>query len=185
MPTLVTPIVTATVWLWLLDPTGGPVHKLLHALGIGPDNWFSSPTWALPAIIGITGWQMLGFAVLIVSAGLSGINGDYAAAAATDGASRRQITWRITLPLLSPSLLFLVLMTILLSAQLTFPLIDSLTQGGPDNGTTSVYYLLWQYAFNDFDAGFSAAAGIVFFLVFAAVALVLVKLADRFSFHDN
>ncbi|WTW99831.1 sugar ABC transporter permease [Streptomycetaceae bacterium NBC_01309] len=185
VPTLVTPVATAAVWRWLLEPDGGPVTRAMEVFGIGPVNVFREPGPALVAMIGICGWQMIGFAVVVVTAGLSGINRDYADAASLDGATRAQITRRITLPLLSPSLVFLALMTILLSAQWTFPLIDTLTQGGPGGATTNIYYLLWQFGFRSFDAGYAAAAGTLFFVGFAIVAMFFVWLADRLSFHDD
>ncbi len=184
LPMLVTPVATATLWRWLLDPTG-LLNQIAAQLGLGTHNWLREEATALPSLIAITAWQILGFSVLVVSAGLANISPDYADAAALDGASRWQITRRIILPLLSPTLLFMVLMTVLLSAQWTFPLIDVLTQGGPSGSTTNVYYLLWQYGFRTFNAGLSAAAGLLFFLIFGVIAVGLVWLSDRLSFHDN
>ncbi|WP_190812765.1 carbohydrate ABC transporter permease [Saccharopolyspora pogona] len=180
-PMLVAPVAGAAVWQWLLDPTAGVVNRLL-----GTElNWINTTGTAQLVIIVITGWHLVGFAALVVSAGLTGINPDYAAAAQVDGASRGQITRWVTLPLLSPTLAFLVLMTVLLSAQWTFPLIDTLTQGGPVGSTTNVYYLLWEYGFRSHDAGLAAAAGIVFFLGFIVLAALLASLADRLSHHDD
>lgn len=180
-PVLVAPVASAAVWQWLLDPGSGAVNRVF---GLST-NWLAESGPAQLAIIVITGWHVLGFAVLIVAAGLSSIDGEYAAAAGVDGASRWQITRWITLPLLSPTLVFLTLMTILLSAQWSFPLIDTLTQGGPGDATLNIYYLLWKYGFQTFDAGMGAAAGLVFFVVFLAVAFVLVTLSDRLTFHDD
>ncbi|MBW0116044.1 carbohydrate ABC transporter permease [Pseudonocardia abyssalis] len=180
-PMLVAPVASAAVWQWLLDPGSGVVNRVLGT----STNWLNDSSTAQLAIIVITGWHVLGFAVLIVSAGLAGINGDYADAAAVDGATRSQITRRITLPLLSPTLVFLALMTVLLSAQWTFPLIDTMTQGGPADATTNIYYLLWDYSFRSFDAGLGAAAGMVLLVGFGAVATALVWLSDRLTFHDN
>jgi len=180
-PMLVAPVAGAAVWGWLLDPRGGVVDR---ATGTSV-NWLQESGYAQAAIIMITGWHVLGFAVLVVAAALSGINGDYADAAALDGASRGQITRWITLPLLSPTLVFLTLMTVLLSAQWTFPLIDSLTQGGPADSTTNVYYLLWDYGFRSYDAGMGAAAGMLLFVGFGLVAAALVWLSERLAFHDN
>ncbi|WP_414945194.1 carbohydrate ABC transporter permease [Amycolatopsis sp. cmx-11-32] len=180
-PMLVAPVASAAVWRWLLDPGGGAVDRIF---GIDV-NWLHETGPAQLSIIGITGWHVLGFAVLVVSAGLAGINPDYADAAQLDGASRGQVTRWITLPLLSPTLVFLALMTVLLSAQWTFPLIDTLTQGGPADATTNVYYLLWDYGFHSYDAGLGAAAGMLLFVGFGLVAAGLVWLAERLTFHDD
>lgn len=180
-PFLVAPVASAAVWEWMLTPGSGVVDR---ATGL-KTNWLHERIPALLSITGIVGWQMLGFAVLVVSAGLASINGDYAEAASVDGASRWQATRWLTLPLLSPTLVFLLLTTVLLAGTWTFPLIDTLTQGGPVSSTTNIYYLLWQYGFKNFDAGLAAAAGVVFFLVFTLVALFLVWLSDRLAFHDN
>lgn len=180
-PFLVSPVACAALWQWLLAPRLGVVNRLL---GIDV-NWLNEAGPARLAIVVMTGWSLLGFAVLIVTAAVAQLNDDYSAAAQLDGASRWQITRRITLPLLSPTLVFLTLMSLLLSAQLTFPLIDALTQGGPGDATTSIYYLLYDLAFRSFQAGLSAAAGILFFVVFTVIALLLVWLSERLTFHDN
>ena len=180
-PLLVAPVAGAAVWQWLLAPRGGLVNRLLGT----SVNWLQEPGTAQLAIVVITGWHLLGFAVLVVSAGLAGVPADYLDAAALDGASRGQVTRWITLPLLSPTLVFLALMTVLLSAQWTFPLVDTLTQGGPAGATTNVYYLLWDLGFRSYDAGSSAAAGMLLFVGFGVLAAGLVWLADRLTHHDN
>ncbi|MBK0421738.1 sugar ABC transporter permease [Leucobacter sp. CSA2] len=185
VPFLVTPVATSAIWRWLFAPEGGTIPAVARTLGIELGNVFREPSSSLAAVVVVVGWQMLGFGVLVVSAGLAGISPDYAQAAATDGARGGQITWRITLPLLSPSLVFLALMTILLSAQWTFPIIDLATQGGPSGSSTNIYYLLYQFGFKNFDAGLSAAAGTLFFIGFGLIALLFVELSERLSFHDN
>ncbi|MBL7511179.1 carbohydrate ABC transporter permease [Frankia nepalensis] len=184
LPMLIAPIATAAVWRWLLDPTG-LANNALGWFGLAPHNFLRDSSTSLPAILTITAWSMLGFAVLVVSAGLTGISSDYEEAAAVDGATSWQILRWVTLPLLRSTLLFLVLMTVLLSGQWTFPLLDALTQGGPADSSTNVYYILWELGFRSFDSGLASAAGIVFFLAFGLIAAGLVALADRFSFHDN
>ncbi|MFC4943065.1 carbohydrate ABC transporter permease [Pseudonocardia sp. GCM10023141] len=180
-PLLIAPVAGAAVWQWLLDPRAGAINQVLGTT----TNWLQEPGPAQLAIVVITGWHVLGFAVLVVAAGLAGINDDYSHAAAIDGATRGQITRWITLPMLSPTLVFLVLMTVLLSAQWSFPLIDTLTKGGPAGSTTNVYYLLWDYGFHSFDAGLGAAAGVIFFAGFGVLAAGLVWLSERVAFHDN
>lgn len=180
-PFLVAPVAAAAVWRWMLHPGGGIVGRVFDT----GHNWVYDARTAHAVIIGITGWQLLGFAVLVLWAGLAGINRDYAEAARVDGASPGRIGRSITLPLLSPTLVFLVLTTVLLSPILTFPLIDSMTQGGPSRSTTNIYYLLWDYAFHSFDAGLGAAAGVLLFAGFGVLAGILLWISEKVAFHDD
>ncbi|MEU4013706.1 sugar ABC transporter permease [Microbacterium sp. NPDC028030] len=184
VPFLITPVATSAVWRWLFAEQGALPTVLAH-LGIDMPNVFRDPSIAIWAVIVIVGWQMLGFGVLVVAAGFAGISPDYAQAASLDGAGFARITRKITMPLLSPTIVFLALMTILLAAQWTYPIIDLLTQGGPSNSTTNIYYLLYQFGFQNFDAGISSAAGVIFFLGFGLIALLFLELQDRLSFYDN
>ncbi|RZU66093.1 carbohydrate ABC transporter membrane protein 1 (CUT1 family) [Microterricola gilva] len=185
IPFLLTPVATSAIWRWLFAPEGGTIPTIAATFGWDMGNVFRDPALSIWAVIVIVGWQMLGFGVLVISAGLAGINPDYSAAAALDGASTRQITWKIIVPLLSPSLVFMGLMTVLLSAQWTYPIIDIVTQGGPSGSSTNIYYLLYQFGFRNFDAGLAAAAGTLFFVGFGLIALIFVELTERLSFHDN
>jgi multiple sugar transport system permease protein len=123
--------------------------------------------------------------VLIVTAGLAAISPEYHEAATVDGASRWQLFRRITLPLLSPTLLFMVITSVLLSSQIIFPLLTSLTQGGPSNATTDIYYLLYTFGFSSFNVGLASATAVLFFIVFGIIAVILVQLLERFSIYDS
>ncbi|WP_205528707.1 carbohydrate ABC transporter permease [Desertimonas flava] len=185
VPVLITPVVAAAVWRWLLSTSGGVYQQPLEWLGRDPVNWFRDARPALVAVVLVAGWKMLGFATLMVSAGVSSIDPSYQEAASIDGASDRRIRWRVTLPLLSPTLTFMGLMTVLLTAQWLFPLIQLLTQGGPAGATTNVYYLLYTMGFTSFDAGRSSAAGVLFFAAFGILAVGCLKLMDKLSFYDD
>lgn len=185
LPVLMAPVVVAVVWRWIMNPDQGILNAMLQSVfGSGPIDWFRTPNLALWAIVGITGWKLLGFSTLIVSAGLTNINRDYLEAAVIDGASSWQRFRHVIVPLLSPTLVFMMLLTVLLSGQLTFPIINALTQGGPRDSTTNVYYLLWQFGFESFNVGLSSAAGVLFFALFIGVAVGLMRLVDRLSFYD-
>ena len=185
LPVLVSPVVAATLWSFLLTPNGGLVDPLLGTVGLGQVNWFAGATTARVAIALIGGWKIVGFAALVVSAGLAAISADYYEAAAIDGARHWQVFRRVTLPLLSPTIVFLVITVVLLSSQILFPLVNALTEGGPTNATTDLYYFLYSYGFTSFDVGVASAAATVFFLLFGTVALALVALVDRLSFSDD
>jgi multiple sugar transport system permease protein len=184
-PMLVAPVVVAVVWRWMLHPLHGVVNVgMAEQLGTAPLNWFRSQELAIWAIVGITGWKLLGFSVLLFSAGLTSVSQDYLDAANVDGASGWQTARYITLPLLSPTITFVVLLTVLLSGQWTFPMINVLTGGGPVGSTASIYYLLWELGFRNFNVGLSSAAAVLFFVGFGALALLFTRLMDRFSFYD-
>ncbi len=185
-PFLVAPVVTSIVWRWILHPTNGISNVLLSRLfGAEGINWFREPSLAIWAIIGIAGWKFLGFGVLLFSAGLAGINSEYYDAAKVDGASRWYVITHITLPLLSPTITLMVFMTVLLGAQWVFPIVNVLTQGGPLNSTTNIFYLLWEFGFRSFNIGYSSAAAVSFFIGYVLLAYLLSRFVERFSFFDS
>jgi multiple sugar transport system permease protein len=184
-PLLMAPIVVSIIWGWLLDPTTGVVNAALHRLtGAAPVDWLNTTSTAIWAIVAITGWKIFGFSMLIFSASLTNLDRTYFEAASVDGAGRFACIRLITLPLMASTILFMVMMSILLSAQWTFPLINSLTGGGPINSTTNLYFLLYQLGFQNFSIGYSAAASLMFFVAFGLLALAFIRLSERFSFHD-
>jgi multiple sugar transport system permease protein len=184
-PMLVAPVVVSVVWRWMLHPLHGVLTQAIADLsGADPINWLRSPDLAIWTIVLIAGWKLLGFSVLLFSAGLTNVSQDYLDAAGVDGASRWQLARFITLPLLTPTITFVVLLTVLLSGQWTFPMISVLTQGGPVGTTTSIYYLLWEFGFRSFNVGFSSAAAVLFFSAFGLLAWLFTRLMDRFSFYD-
>lgn len=186
LPVLMAPVVVAVIWRWMLHPTQGVLTQPIAALLDRPSiDWFREPLLALPAILAITGWKLLGFSFLIFSAGLAGISREYYEAAHLDGASRWNTIRHITLPLLTPTITFMVMMTVLLASQWVFPIINVLTKGGPLDATTNIYYLLYQFGFRSFDVGWSSAAAVMFFAVFALLAWLMVRFVDRFSFYDS
>jgi len=184
-PMLMAPVVVAVVWSWIMNPIGGVLNHGLHAaFGIAPIYWFRDGKLAILGIIVITGWKLLGFSTLIFSAALTNVSEEYLDAASVDGATRGETIRHIILPLLSPTILFMVMLSVLLSSQWTFPLVNVLTQGGPLDATTNIYYLLYQFGFRNFNIGLSTAAAVLFFAVFGLLALAFTWLSDRLAFYD-
>ncbi|MCC6001361.1 MAG: sugar ABC transporter permease [Pararhodobacter sp.] len=185
VPLIIAPVAAAAVWRWLLDPGFGLVNMAIQGLGFAPVRFLQSPDLAIWTIIWITGWKLIGFSTLIVSASLANINPSLIEAARMDGATEWQITRRIRLPLLSPVIFLLVLLTMLLGAQWSFTYIHVLTQGGPLGSSHNINYLLWQFGFGSLAAGWASAAGIILFAGFGMVAVSLLWLMNRVTFHDN
>ena len=156
-------------------------------LGISDTNisFFLTEGVARMTILLITGWKMIGFSTLMFSAALTGINRDYFEAARLDGASKLRQFTTITLPLISPTVIFMLMMSILFASQWTFAYIDLLTQGGPYGTTTNIYYEMYKYGFSSLNVGMSSASAVIFFIIFGIIALLLNRLSARFVFYDN
>lgn len=185
VPMIVAPIVAAIVWRWLLNEDHGLVNAWLRGLGFDAVGFLRDPEVALWTLVWITGWKLIGFSTLLFAAADSAINPSYVEAARMDGASGWQIVRDIRLPLLSPTILLLTMMTILFGAQWSFVYINALTGGGPLRSTTNVYYLMWEYGFKSMAAGWSTAAGILVFTVFGLIALACLALMKRLAVYDE
>lgn len=185
VPMIVPPVVAAILWRWLLSDDHGLVNTMLGAFGLQPIGFLTDPQYALATLTWITGWKLIGFSTLLFSAANAGINPSYVEAARIDGASRWQIIRDIRLPLLSPTILLLSMMTILFGAQWSFAYINVLTNGGPLKSTTNVFFLLWQYGFETLSAGWSSAAGMITFLGFAIIAFFCLRFMKRHAIYDN
>ena len=187
IPMIMAPVATGTIWRWLLNPSSGLINQIIVGLGITDTNlsFFMTEGLARTTVLLITGWKMIGFSTLMFSAALTGINRSYYEAARLDGASSfRQFT-SITLPLISPSVIFMIMISILFASQWTFAYIDLLTQGGPYGTTTNIYYEMYKYGFSSLNVGMSAASAVIFFVIFGIIALALNRLSARFAFYDN
>ncbi|QJC52646.1 sugar ABC transporter permease [Paenibacillus albicereus] len=187
VPMMMAPVAVSSVWRWMMHPVNGIVNRaLMPLLGLEePIRFFTDERWAIWSITFITGWKLIGFSTLILSAALTGISKDYVEAAQIDRASRWQIIRHVLMPLLSPTILFLAMMNLLFASEWSFAYINVLTQGGPFNSTTNIYYLLWQNGFETFNIGASSAAAVVFFLGFGVLAAAFMALSRRLSFYDN
>src|SRR5579859_5817782 len=142
-PMIMAPVVVSTLWSWILDPTEGIVNGLLNGLfKVPPIRFFTDGNVAIWSIIFVTGWKLTGFSTLIFSAALTNVNPEYTEAASIDGATRWQSIRHIILPLISPTVILMTMLSTLLASQWTFVYINELTQGGPLNATTNLYYLL-------------------------------------------
>lgn len=185
VPMIIAPVVVAVLWRWLLNPDHGIVNAAIASLGGDPVGFLEDRGVALWTIVWITGWKLIGFSTLIFAAANANIDHNYIEAARLDGASEWRIVRDIRLPLLWPTTMFMVMMTILLGAQWSFTYINVLTQGGPRKATTNIYYLLWDYGFGSMSVGWASAAGIILFVGFAGLAFLFLRLINRKAVYDN
>jgi len=139
LPVVISSAVTGVLFRWLYNPVVGHINTWLGAVGIDGPEWLTSSNWALTAVTVAVVWRQLGFNVIIALAGLQQIDNVYYEAAKVDGAGTWDRIRHVTLPLLSPTLLFLVVINIIISFQ-AFGEIDILTQGGPGQSTENLVY---------------------------------------------
>lgn len=187
LPMIMPPVATGTVFQWLLHQTNGLVNHLLLSAGIIENNinFFMTEEWARLVVSLISGWKMIGFSALMFSAAIGNINPEYYEAARMDGSGGTKRFFDITIPLLSPTIMLMIMMSILFASQWTFVYIDVLTQGGPYGTSTNIYYLIYKYAFGNSNVGASAAASVVFLVIFGILALLLQGVSKKLAFYDN
>jgi sn-glycerol 3-phosphate transport system permease protein len=146
VPVVISSAVAGILFRWLYHPVVGYFNYWLSFVGIQGPNWLASKDWALVAVIIATIWRQLGFNVIIALAGIQNIDNTYYDAAKVDGAGMIRRFWHITLPLLSPTLFFLLIINIINSFQ-TFGEIHILTEGGPGQATNTLVYSIFYDAF--------------------------------------
>jgi len=171
LPYLATPVAMALIWQWIFNPTTGVVNVMLSWVGISGPAWLNSSFWALPVVAFANIWQYVGYNMLFFLAGLQGIPHTLYEAASLDGAGRWQQFKSITMPLLRPTLFF-VLVTGAIGSFQVFDTVYVMTNGGPGRATTVMNQLIYENGFVGFRIGTASALSVILFLVILAVTLV-------------
>jgi multiple sugar transport system permease protein len=167
LPWICAPLAIAVLWRWILAPTDGAIATLLgHSI-----EWLSDPSFALPLVSAVVIWMNVGYNSLSFLAGLLAIPNDIHAAATTDGANAWQRFWRITLPMLRPTMFF-VLVTGIVSAAQVFDTVYALTDGGPGNSTDLVAHRIYAEAFGSAAIGRASVMAVVLFVILVGVTVI-------------
>jgi ABC-type sugar transport system permease subunit len=175
IPAITSVVAIGVVWRWLYDPTFGIFKHLLDLAGLPPMAFLRDKHQVIPSIAVMGIWQMAGYNMIVVQAGLTGIPDEYYDAASLDGAGGWQRTWRITLPLLMPIVTYLVVTSMISNLQV-FDQIFIMTEGGPGNASSTLAYQLYETAFSFQWFGIGSALAFILFVVILAITLVNVKL---------
>jgi sn-glycerol 3-phosphate transport system permease protein len=178
-PTVISMAIACAIWLWMFHPLYGVLNTALRLGGVQGPGWLSSSDWAIWSIVLVTVWKTFGFNFVVYTAGLLAIPAELYQAARVDGASDGQLFRYITVPLLAPTTLFVLLTTFILGPQNLFIPTQILTQGGPNEASNNVGYLVYQLGFEYFRVGYASAAATLIFLVFLALTAVQFLLAER------
>lgn len=169
---------SAVIWKFLFHPTLGMLNYLLGRAGIDPIPWLISPDWALISISIMTIWMNLGFNYIILSSGLQGIPDEIYESARMDGAGALLTFRKISMPLLSPTLFFVTVVSIIGAFQ-SFGQINILTRGGPMDSTNVFVYSIYQEAFVNFPFGTGSAQALILFAVIMLLTLLQFKWVER------
>ncbi|MGM0420328.1 MAG: carbohydrate ABC transporter permease [Bacillota bacterium] len=178
-PYALSPAIAGTIWLFIFNPTVGIVNYVLGVtFNISPD-WVSSRQLAYFMVVATAVWKQLGYNVVFFLAGLQNVPGELVESAQIDGANVFQRYWKIVIPIMSPTIFFLLTMNLIYSFFGTFGMIDVMTQGGPVDATNILIYNLYQDAFRFGKTGFAASQSIILFIIVTIVMIIQFKVAGR------
>ena len=175
LPFLISNVIAAMLWFWLLDYQIGLVNEFMSAIGLNRIAFFGDATWAIPTIAVVNVWRHMGYTALLVFAGLQTIPGYVYEAAAVDGSTEWRSFWRITLPLLRPILALVLVVTVTGSFQV-FDTVAVTTKGGPGNASRVMQYYIYQKGFTEGQFGYASALSVILFIILAAVALFQLRI---------
>lgn len=181
----VIPLVASSIaWIWMLSSNGVVDQLLGVVLPVRGVAWLESSTWALPGVMLVTVWQFVGYYTVLVVSGLSGIPPEIEEAARIDGAGELRLAWSVTLPLLSPTLLFCVVVSVIASFRV-FDQIYVMTGGGPGTATMTLVFYLYQQGFSFLNAGAGASISVLLFVGLMGVTWLQLRLARQWVTYQS
>lgn len=170
--------VGALIWLLLLNPSLGLLNYILSLVGVRGPEWLIQPAFAIIAVSITTIWLTLGTNIIVLLAGLQGVPEEIYEAARLDGARGLRMFTSITMPMVSPSLFFLLVVDTIAVLQ-AFTQIHLLTRGGPVDATRVLVYSIYQDAFQNFQFGYASAQAVILFLLVMALTLIQFRFVER------
>jgi multiple sugar transport system permease protein len=183
LPYVTVTVALSLVWKWIYLPDIGLINSVLGVFGIDGPPWLTSGTWAMPALILMSVWKGFGYNMVIFLAGLQGIPDHLYDAAKVDGATAWRRFLNVTLPLLSPTTFFVVVISVISSFQV-FDQALIMTNGGPGTATTTLVLYIYQVGFQSFEMGYAAAVALVLFAAIFVFTVIQFLLQRRWVTYD-
>jgi multiple sugar transport system permease protein len=183
IPAVISGVAVSLMWIWLLQPDTGIINSLLELVGIQGPNWFWDPDWALPSVALMSVWSVGGSAIIYL-AGLQNIPPHLYEAAKIDGANRGQQFWRITLPLLTPTLFFQLIVEMIESFKI-FTQAFVITKGGPLKATYFYLYYFYEEAFQNFNMGYASALALVLVVIILTATIILNYMSKYWVYYES
>ena len=182
-PYVIPLVASGLIWSLLFNGSTGLVNAVLHLVGIAGPNWLGTSPYALISVIVVTIWQFTGYYMLIFLGGLQGVPVALKEAARVDGAGTWRVFRSITLPAISPSIFFAVVVCIIQSLQ-TFDPVYVMTEGGPDGSTTTLVYYIFEQGFGMYNIGPATAASVVLLVILAVLTFVQLRVSQRWVVEE-
>jgi ABC-type sugar transport system permease subunit len=175
LPFLISGVVAALVWQWMLDPQLGIINILVAKIVGEPILFLGSREWVIPSIAAISVWKSMGYSTVLIVAGLQTIPNEIYEAGRLDGAGEIQMFRRLTIPLLRPILAMVVVLTVISSFQV-FDIVQVTTKGGPADASNVLQLYIYDKAFSQFDFGYAATMSLALFVMLIAITFIQLRL---------
>lgn len=182
LPAVSSAVAIGLVWSWIYAKDTGVLNSILTAVGLEPVNWLSTRN-AMRSVVIMNVWGAIGEGAIIFLAGLQAVSRSYYEAAEVDGAGPSTQFWRITLPLITPSIFFQLIMATINAFQ-AFEFIYVLTRGGPNGATTTLVYSIYRNGFDFFRMGFASAQALVLAVIILVLTMIYFQAQKRWVFYE-
>lgn len=183
LPVMTMPVAISVVWQYIYNPDFGLLNQFLRIFGVERIRWLNDPNTAMWALVIMSVWMGAGYGMIVILAGLQNIPRDYYEAAQVDGANNRQLFFGITLPLLTPTLFF-VIVTSMISSLQVFDIVYTLTKGGPLNSTRSIVYNIYEDGFRFFRMGDASASAWILFILILIITVIQFRIQKYWVHYD-
>ena len=184
IPVLTSWVAASLIWKWVLSPQYGILNQILAVIGIKGPGWLTNEVWAMPGIVLASVWKDMGFFGLFLLSGLSAIDPTYYEAARVDGANKGIIFFKVTLPLVTPSIFFCLVMSLINAFQL-FPQVQIMTGGGPNGVTQVMVERIYTYGFSYFRMGYASAYSWLLFVIILILTMLQMKLQNGWVHYES
>lgn len=185
VPSTLSLAVASILFLWIFNPLAGPLSIICSWFGLVSPRWFKEPGLVIGVISLIIGWKAFGYNLIVLLAAMVDVPKELIEAARLENASDWQIFRRIIVPLTSPAALYVFVITVVFGLQYVLVPVNMLTQGGPDQGSTNLVYIVYQYGFIFFQTGKAAAFAVMTMLLYIIALVFNAKVLDKKVHYEN
>lgn len=185
MPATLSLAVASILFLWIYNPLAGPLSIVLSWFDIESPRWFKENWLVIFAICTIIGWKVFGYNLIVMLAAMLAVPKEMIEAAKLENASNWQIFKQIIVPMTSSTAIYVFTITVVFGLQYVLVPVNMLTQGGPDQGSSNLVYIIYQYAFVFFQTGKSAAFAIITMICYIAFLLFRTKYLEKKVYYEN